>query len=148
MAFILAAWGLAQGASAGATRPTISASFDTTSNPPVLKVSVSSSDVPRSEHLTATVWGEKGGGWVVLGYLITGPTRDGANNANITVNNIMPYGTIVINALLSSEDVPLALTPHKEGYSGARFVTRSLFPIAPCRHNEVFSATVIRAFAA
>ena len=23
-----------------------------------------------------------------------------------------------------------------EGYSGARFVTRSLFPIAPCRHNK------------
>jgi hypothetical protein len=39
-AFILAAWGLAQGASAGPTRPTISASFDTTSNPPVLKVSM------------------------------------------------------------------------------------------------------------
>src|SRR3954453_16787104 len=25
---------------------------------------------------------------------------------------------------------------YKEGYSGARFVTRSLFPIAPCRHNK------------
>src|SRR5579863_3598301 len=24
----------------------------------------------------------------------------------------------------------------KEGYSGARFVTRSLFPIASCRHNK------------
>ena len=117
-AFILAAWGLAQGASAGPTRPTISASFDTTSNPPVLKVSVSSSDVPRSEHLTATVWGKKGGGWVVLGYLITGPTRDGANNANITVNNIMPYSTIVINARLSSEDIPLASTPPKECSTG------------------------------
>ena len=117
-AFILAAWGLAQGASAGPTRPTISASFDTTSNPPVLKVSVGSSDVPRSEHLTATVWGKRDGDWVVLGYLITGPTRDGANNANITVNNIMPYSTIVINALLSSEDIPLASTPPKECSTG------------------------------
>jgi len=110
-AFILAAWGIAQGASAGATRPTISASFDTTSGTPVLKVSVSSSDVPRSEHLTATVWGKKGGGWIVLGDLVTGPTRDGADNANITVNNIMPYSTIVIKALLSAKDHPLGLTP-------------------------------------
>jgi hypothetical protein len=111
VAFILAAWGIAQGASAGATRPTISASFDTTSGTPVLKVSVSSSDVPRSEHLTATVWGKRGGGWVVLGNLITGPTRDGANNANITVNNIMPYSTIVVNALLSAKDISLAPAP-------------------------------------
>jgi hypothetical protein len=117
-AFILAAWGLAQGASAGPTRPTISASFDTTSNTPVLKVSISSSDVPRSEHLTATVWGKKGKGWVVLGNLITGPTRDGANNANITVNNIMPYSTILINAFLSSKDIPLASTPPKECSTG------------------------------
>ncbi len=135
-AFILAAWGLAQGASAGPTRPTISASFDTTSNPPVLKVSVSSSDVPRSEHLTATVWGERGGHWVVLGYLITGPTRDGANNANITVNNIMPYSTIVINALLSSEDIPLALTPPKECSTGM-----SCFQIAGFGTSSPLSTT-------
>jgi hypothetical protein len=136
VAFILAAWGLAQGASAGPTRPTISASFDTTSNPPVLKVSVGSSDVPRSEHLTATVWGKRGGRWVVLGYLITGPTRDGANNANITVNNIMPYSTIVINALLSSEDIPLALTPPKECSTGM-----SCFQIAGFGTSSPLSTT-------
>jgi hypothetical protein len=135
-AFILAAWGLAQGASAGATRPTISASFDTTSNPPVLKVSVSSSDVPRSEHLTATVWGQKGRGWVVLGYLVTGPTRDGANNANITVNNIMPYSTIAIDALLSSKDVPRALTPPKECSAGM-----SCFQIAGFGTSSPLSTT-------
>jgi hypothetical protein len=135
-AFILAAWGIAQGASAGATRPTISASFDTTSNTPVLKVSVSSSDVPRSEHLTATVWGKRGGGWVVLGNLITGPTRDGANNANITVNNIMPYSTIVINALLSSNDIPLALTPPKECSTGM-----SCFQIAGFGTSSPLSTT-------
>jgi hypothetical protein len=135
-AFILAAWGIAQGASAGATRPTISASFDTTSNTPVLKVSVSSSDVPRSEHLTATVWGKRGGGWIVLGSLITGPTRDGANNANITVNNIMPYSTIVINALLSSKDIPLALTPPKECPTGM-----SCFQIAGFGTSSPLSTT-------
>jgi len=136
VAFILASWGLAQGASAGPTRPTISASFDTTSNPPVLKVSVGSSDVPRSEHLTATVWGKRGGGWIVLGHLITGPTRDGANNANITVNNIMPYSTIVINALLSSEDIPLALTPPNECSTGM-----SCFQIAGFGMSSPLSTT-------
>jgi hypothetical protein len=117
-AFILAAWGISQGASAGPTRPTISASFDMTSNTPVLKVSVSSSDVPRSEHLMTTAWGKKGDGWVVLGNLITGPTHDGADNVNITVNNVMPYSTIVINAFLSSKDVPLASTPPNQCPTG------------------------------
>ena len=117
-AFVLAAWGIAQGASAGPTRPTISASFDRTSNTPVLKVSVSSSDVPRSEHLTATVWGKRGNGWIVLGDLITGPTRDGSDNANITVDNVMPYSTIVINAFLSSKDVSLVSTPPNECSTG------------------------------
>jgi len=104
-AFILASWGLAQGASAGPTRPTISASFDMTSNIPVLKVSVSSSDVPDLLHLMVTVWGQRADRWVDLSNLVTGPTHDGADNADITVSNVAPYTTIVVNALLSSIDV-------------------------------------------
>lgn len=110
-AFILASWGLAQGASAGQTRPVISASFNTNSGTPVLNVSVSSSNVPRSEHLTATVWGDTTEGWTVLSGLVTGPAPDGTDNANITVNNVTTYTKIIVQAFLSSTDVPTASTP-------------------------------------
>src|SRR5262249_9742695 len=49
-AFVLAAWGLSQGASNGPTRPSISASFDQ-SNPPLLTVNFVVSGVSRSQHL-------------------------------------------------------------------------------------------------
>jgi hypothetical protein len=109
--FILASWGLAQGASAGQTRPVISASFNTSSGTPVLDVSVSSSNVPRSEHLTATVWGDGAHGWTVLSSLVTGPAPDGTDNASITVNNVSTYTQIQVTALLSSADVPTNPSP-------------------------------------
>lgn len=118
-AFILASWGIAQGASAGPTRPTISASFDMTSNIPVLKVSVSSSDVPRSEHLMTIVWGQGvHGDWVVLSSLVTGPSHSGADSADITVNNVAPYTAIAVSALLSSTDLAVPPTPPDQCSSG------------------------------
>ena len=112
--FILAAWGLAQGASAGQTRPVISASFNRSSGTPVLNVSVNSSQVPRSEHLTTTVWGDGAQGWTVLSSLVTGPTPDGTDNASITVDNVSTYTMIAVRAFLSSTDVSTASTPPKD----------------------------------
>ncbi len=109
--FILASWGLAQGASAGQTLPVISASFNTSSGTPVLDVSVNSLSVPRSEHLTATVWGHGAQGWTVLSSLVTGPAPDGTDNASITVNNVATYTQIEVNAFLSSTDVPTSPAP-------------------------------------
>jgi hypothetical protein len=109
--FILASWGLAQGASAGQTRPVISASFNTSSGTPVLNVSVSSSNVPRAEHLTATVWGHDAQGWTVLSSLVTGPALDGTDNASITVNNIATYTQVEVSAFLSATDVSIAAVP-------------------------------------
>jgi hypothetical protein len=55
-AFVVAAVGISQGASAGSTRPTITASFGG-SNPSTLTVEVKSADVPRSENLTTRFGG-------------------------------------------------------------------------------------------
>jgi hypothetical protein len=110
-AFGLLAWGLSQGASAGPARPTISASFDTSSNTPVLKASASSSDVPRSEHLTETVWGKDAQGWTVLSNVATGPAPDGSATANIAVDNVTKYSEIEAAAALSSTDTPVPTTP-------------------------------------
>jgi len=110
-AFITASFGLAQGSSAGQTRPVISASFNTSSGTPVLSVSVDSSNVPRSEHLTATVWGDTAQGWTVLSNLVTGPAPDGTDNASITVDNVSTYTEIKISALLSSTEISTAATP-------------------------------------
>jgi hypothetical protein len=109
--FILASWGLAQGASAGQTLPVISASFNTSSATPVLNVSVNSSNVPRSEHLTATVWGDGTGGWKVLSSLVTGPAPDGTDNASITVDNVATYSQIEVNSSLSSTDASVTSAP-------------------------------------
>lgn len=110
-AFGLAAWGISQGASAGPTRPTISASFNTTSTSPVLDVSASSTDVPRSEDLTATVWGNGPNGWAVLSNVVTGPTSDGAATASITVDNVATYSEIEATAALSSANAPIPSAP-------------------------------------
>ena len=112
-AFIFASWGLAQGSSAAQTRPVISASFNTTSGTPVLNVSASSSNVPRSEHLTTIVWGDNAQGWKVLSSLVTGPTPDGTDNASITVNNVSTYAEIEVRAFLSATDVPTTSVPSK-----------------------------------
>jgi hypothetical protein len=113
-AFILASWGLAQGSSAAQTRPVISASFNTSSGTPVLDVSASSSNVPRSEHLTVIVWGDTAQGWNVLSSLVTGPTPDGTDNASITVNNnVSTYTEIRVHAFLSSADIPPSSRPHE-----------------------------------
>ena len=89
----------------------ISASFNTSSGTPVLDVSVNSLSVPRSEHLTATVWGHGAQGWTVLSSLVTGPAPDGTDNASITVNNVATYTQIEVNAFLSSTDVPTSPAP-------------------------------------
>lgn len=109
--FILASWGLAQGASAGQTLPVITASFNTSSATPVLNVSVNSSNVPRSEHLTATVWGDGTGGWKVLSSLVTGPAPDGTDNASITVDNVATYSQIEVSSSLSSTDASVTSAP-------------------------------------
>lgn len=111
IAFGLASWGISQGASAGQIRPTISASFDTTSATPVLKVSASSADVPRSEDLTTTVWGDGPDGWTVLSDVVTGPTSDGAAVAGITVDNVTAYSEIEATAALSSANAPIPSAP-------------------------------------
>jgi hypothetical protein len=116
--FILASWGLAQGASAGQTRPVISASFTTSSGTPVLNVSVNSSNVPRSEHLTATVWGDGPAGWTVLSSLVTGPAPDGTDNASITVNDVATYTQIQVSAFLSATDVPTTTAPPQNCSAG------------------------------
>jgi hypothetical protein len=103
-AFIFASWGIAEGASAGPTRPAIAASFDTSSNKPVLKVTANSSDVPRTEHLTATVWGETDKGWTLLGHVAVGPDHNGAAATSMTVNNVSSYTLITASARLSSTD--------------------------------------------
>jgi hypothetical protein len=110
-AFVFASWGLAEGSSAAQTRPVISASFNTSSGTPVLNVSVSSSNVPRSEHLTAITWGKTAQGWHLLSSLVTGPAPDGTDNASISVNNISPYTEIMMRAFLSSADLPTPRIP-------------------------------------
>ncbi len=111
VAFGLASWGISQGASAGPTRPTISTSFDTTSSTPTLIVSVNSSDVPRSEHMNVTIWGNGAHGWTVLSYLVTGPTSDGTVAANMTVDNVATYSQVEATASLSSAEVAIPAVP-------------------------------------
>src|SRR5215467_930653 len=117
-AFGLLAWGLSQGASAGPTRPTISASFDTTSSTPVLKVAASSSDVPRSEHLDTTVWGDGAHGWVVLSNVVDGPGSDGTAAANIALDNVANYSEVEATASVASAVVPPPATPPSNCSSG------------------------------
>jgi hypothetical protein len=105
-AFGFAAWGLSQGASAGSTRPAISASFTTVSDSPALSVSVTSSAVPRTDHLNTTVWGLKAKGWTVLSNLVNGPAPDGTDNVNVTVSNVTAYTKVEVQASLSAKDVP------------------------------------------
>jgi len=103
-AFTFASWGIAQGASAGPTRPAIAASFDTSSNNPMLKVTANSSDVPRAEHLTAMVWGETDKGWTLLSHVVVGPDHNGAAATSMTINNVSSYTLITAAAWLSSTD--------------------------------------------
>jgi len=102
-AFGFAAWGLSLGATAGSTRPAISASFTTVSDSPALTVSVTSSAVPRKENLNTTVWGHNAHGWTVLSNLVTGPAPDGTDNVTVTVSNVTSYTKIQVHAFLSRE---------------------------------------------
>jgi hypothetical protein len=111
VAFGMAAWGLSQGASVGPTRPTISASFNTTASPPALTVSASSADVPRSEHLTTTVWGKDASSWVVISTLVNGPTVDGAVSTSITIDNTASYTELEATAFLTAKNTPSSKTP-------------------------------------
>ena len=109
-AFVVAAWGLSQGASAGSTRPTIAAQFEG-SNPPTLAVEVKSSDVPRSENLTTTIWGSGSGTWTVLSHTVTGPQHDGSVDDSIPISTVSGYDEVAIEAYLSSGDNAVPLSP-------------------------------------
>lgn len=112
-AFTFAAWGLSKGASAAQTSPTISASFDTTGKSPVLKVTASSSAVPQSSVLAATVWGEQPGSssWNILTYVVAGPDHDGDATVNISVNNVSPYTYVVAQAGLAPKGAAIPSAP-------------------------------------
>jgi hypothetical protein len=110
-AFCLAAWGLSQGASA-ATTPTIDASFDTSATPPILKVAIASSDVPRQERIVTTAWGaDSTGKWTVLSHLSSGPSSDGTADASMTVNNVNTYAEIEVIAAVSATDTTPSASP-------------------------------------
>ena len=111
-AFVIAAWGLSQGASAAATRPTISAQFQG-SNPPTLAVEVKSSDVPRSENLTTTIWGSSSGTWTVLSHTVSGPQHDGSIDNSIPIGTLSGYDELAVEAFLSSGDTAVPLHPPK-----------------------------------
>src|SRR5579862_4090835 len=97
VAFICAGWWISQGAGAGATRPTIQASINTSSNgPPSLSVSVASAEVPRNEDLTTTVWGHEANGWTVLRHEVGGPSQDGSATATISVNNVAAFDQLSV----------------------------------------------------
>ncbi len=128
VAFGLAAWGISQGASSGPTRPAITASFDTTSSTPALKISINSSDVARSNHLTATVWGKSNNGWEILNYVVSGPDHNGAIVASITVNNVTSYSQIQATASLESIDSAAVPSPPSKCPSNTSCVILIGFP--------------------
>jgi len=114
VALIFAAWGLSQGASAGSTRPTIAAHFDSSTNPPSLSVEVKSADVPRSEGLTTTIWGSTAGTWSVLRHADTGPGHDGSIDDSIPVSDISGYDQVAIESYLASSNTAIPLAPPAE----------------------------------
>lgn len=113
VAFICAAWGLSQGASATQTSPSISASFDTTGKSPVLKVTAGSSAVPQSRVLAATVWGKppNSTAWQVLTYVVAGPDHDGDASLTISVDDVSTYAHIVAQAGLSARGAAVPSLP-------------------------------------
>lgn len=110
-AFFLASWGLSQGASA-ATTPTISASFDTSATPPILKVTIGSSDVPRQERIVTTAWGaDRTGKWTVLSHLSSGAASDGTADGSMTISNTNSYTQIEIIAAIAATDTTPPASP-------------------------------------
>lgn len=123
IAFCLVAWGLSQGASA-ATTPTISASFDRTTAPPVLNVTVASSDVPHTDRIITTVWGtDSQGTWKLLDHLSTGAASDGTASASTTVNNADSYTEIEVVASVAATDSTPPTSPAGTCPSGSSCVT-------------------------
>jgi hypothetical protein len=103
LSLVMACVGLSQGAGAGSASPVLIGSLDTTGSVPSLQLVVQTSDVPRSDHARATVWGRTDqGSWVVLAHLVTGPARDGSVDQHLSIPAVTGYVVLVAEANVSS----------------------------------------------
>ncbi|MBV9310562.1 MAG: hypothetical protein JOZ73_07015 [Solirubrobacterales bacterium] len=107
VAFIIAVWGLAAGASGGLDRPVLSADLtgSQAAGTTVITAKANRSAVPRSNTLVTSVWGvpAHGSGFVSLRYDVVGASSDGTVSDSVDVPvHSGAYGSFVVTAAVES----------------------------------------------